>query len=106
MPLVPPTIALALATSCPVIAQQWEIVGLGYGWYHNSSVSNYRRPSLFPPEPIAPPNDISWTTIVHRIRRFRDIHVLTRHAFASFNRFESVGKLTFEQPADWPFLML
>jgi alkylation response protein AidB-like acyl-CoA dehydrogenase len=39
-------------------------------------------------------------------RRFRDIHVLTQHAFASFNRFESVGKLLFGQPTDWPFLTL
>jgi alkylation response protein AidB-like acyl-CoA dehydrogenase len=39
-------------------------------------------------------------------RRFRDVHVLTQHAFASFNRFESVGKLLFGQPTDWPFLTL
>jgi indole-3-acetate monooxygenase len=39
-------------------------------------------------------------------RRFRDIHVITQHAFASFNRFESVGKLLFGEPTDWPFLTL
>jgi alkylation response protein AidB-like acyl-CoA dehydrogenase len=39
-------------------------------------------------------------------RRFRDINVLTQHAFSSFNRFESVGKLLFGQPTDWPFLTL
>jgi len=39
-------------------------------------------------------------------RRFRDIHTLTQHAFAGFNRFESVGKLLFGQPTDWPFLTL
>ncbi len=39
-------------------------------------------------------------------RRFRDIHVITQHAFASFNRFESEGKLLFSQKTDWPFLTL
>jgi indole-3-acetate monooxygenase len=39
-------------------------------------------------------------------RRFRDLHVLSQHAFTSANRFESVGKMLFGQPTDWPFLML
>lgn len=37
-------------------------------------------------------------------RYFRDVHVITQHAFASMNRFESVGKLLFGQETDWPFL--
>src|SRR4029453_2541668 len=41
MRLIPCTIVLTLASSCPVIAQKWEIGGLGgYGWYRNSTVSN------------------------------------------------------------------
>jgi alkylation response protein AidB-like acyl-CoA dehydrogenase len=39
-------------------------------------------------------------------RRFRDVHTLTQHAFTSINRYESVGKLLFGQPGDWPFLEL
>src|SRR5215471_11698356 len=40
MRLVLGTIALTLASSCPGIAQKWEIGGLGgYGWYQNSTVS-------------------------------------------------------------------
>lgn len=37
-------------------------------------------------------------------RYFRDAHVITQHAFASMNRFESAGKLLFGQETDWPFL--
>jgi len=41
MRLIPCTIVLTLASSCPVIAQKWEIGGLGgYGWFQNSTVSN------------------------------------------------------------------
>jgi hypothetical protein len=41
MRLIPCTIVLALASACPVIAQKWEIGGLGgYGWYQNSTISN------------------------------------------------------------------
>ena len=39
-------------------------------------------------------------------RRFRDIHTLTQHAFTSINRYESVGRMLFGQPTDWPFLAL
>jgi hypothetical protein len=42
MRLIPCTIVLTLAFSCPVIAQKWEIGGLGgYGWFQNSTVSNF-----------------------------------------------------------------
>jgi hypothetical protein len=41
MRLIPCTIVLALAASCPLIAQHWEIGALGgYGWYRNSTISN------------------------------------------------------------------
>jgi hypothetical protein len=41
MRLIPCTIVLTLASSCPVIAQKWEIGGLGgYGWYQNFTISN------------------------------------------------------------------
>ncbi|PWU07475.1 MAG: hydroxylase [Terriglobia bacterium] len=36
-------------------------------------------------------------------RYFRDIHVMTQHAFGSVNRIESAGKLLFGQPTDWAF---
>jgi alkylation response protein AidB-like acyl-CoA dehydrogenase len=36
-------------------------------------------------------------------RYFRDIHVITQHAFSSAARFESAGKLLLGQPVDWPF---
>jgi alkylation response protein AidB-like acyl-CoA dehydrogenase len=39
-------------------------------------------------------------------RHFRDIHVITQHAFSSAARFESAGKLLFGQTTDWPFLNL
>ena len=39
-------------------------------------------------------------------RHFRDIHVITQHAFSSAARFESAGKLLFGQPTDWPFFEL
>ena len=41
MRLITYTIVLTLASTGPVIAQRWEIGGLGgYGWYENSTVSN------------------------------------------------------------------
>jgi alkylation response protein AidB-like acyl-CoA dehydrogenase len=39
-------------------------------------------------------------------KHFRDVHVLTQHAFASANRYESVGKLLFGLGTDWPFFAL
>jgi alkylation response protein AidB-like acyl-CoA dehydrogenase len=39
-------------------------------------------------------------------RHFRDIHVLTQHAFASAGRYESVGKLLLGIDTDWPFFAL
>lgn len=46
MRLIPCTIVLTLAFSCPVSAQKWEIGGLGgYGWYQNSTVSNFTSSS-------------------------------------------------------------
>jgi alkylation response protein AidB-like acyl-CoA dehydrogenase len=39
-------------------------------------------------------------------RHFRDIHVITQHAFGSAARFESAGKLLLGQPGDWPFFEL
>jgi indole-3-acetate monooxygenase len=39
-------------------------------------------------------------------KHFRDVHVLTQHAFASASRYESVGKLLFGLEADWPFFAL
>ena len=39
-------------------------------------------------------------------RHFRDIHVITQHAFVSPSRFESVGKLLFGLESDWPFFVL
>jgi hypothetical protein len=39
--LITCTIVVTLASSCPVMAQRWEIGGLGgFGWYENSTVSN------------------------------------------------------------------
>lgn len=39
-------------------------------------------------------------------RHFRDIHVITQHAFASTSRYESIGKLLFELETDWSFFEL
>jgi alkylation response protein AidB-like acyl-CoA dehydrogenase len=39
-------------------------------------------------------------------RYFRDVHVITQHAFGSMNRFESVGKPLFGQETDWPFFTM
>jgi alkylation response protein AidB-like acyl-CoA dehydrogenase len=39
-------------------------------------------------------------------KHFRDVHVLTQHAFASANRYESVGKLLLGLETDWPFFVL
>ncbi len=36
-------------------------------------------------------------------RHFRDIHVITKHAFTSAARFQSVGRTIFGLPSDWPF---
>jgi alkylation response protein AidB-like acyl-CoA dehydrogenase len=37
---------------------------------------------------------------------FRDVHTISQHAFASPNRFESVGKLLLGRESDWPFYYL
>ena len=39
-------------------------------------------------------------------RCFRDVHVITQHAFGSTNRYESVGKLLFGLESDWGFFAL
>jgi alkylation response protein AidB-like acyl-CoA dehydrogenase len=39
-------------------------------------------------------------------RRFRDIHVLTQHAFVSASRLEDVGQVMLGVEPDWPFLHL
>jgi alkylation response protein AidB-like acyl-CoA dehydrogenase len=39
-------------------------------------------------------------------RYFRDVHVITQHAFGSASRFESVGKLLFGKETDWPFFAM
>jgi alkylation response protein AidB-like acyl-CoA dehydrogenase len=39
-------------------------------------------------------------------RCFRDVHVITQHAFSSAARLESAGKLMFGQPTDWPFFAM
>lgn len=36
-------------------------------------------------------------------RHFRDVHVITQHAFTSASRFQSVGRSMFGLPSDWPF---
>jgi len=36
-------------------------------------------------------------------RHFRDVHVITQHAFSSASRYESVGKLMFGLESDWGF---
>ena len=36
-------------------------------------------------------------------RHFRDVHVITQHAFTSESRFQSVGRAMFGLPSDWPF---
>ena len=46
MRLITCAIVLSLASSCPAIAQKWELGGLGgYGWYENASVSNSNPPA-------------------------------------------------------------
>jgi len=43
----------------------------------------------------------------HRFQQhFRDVHVITQHAFASTSRYESVGKLLFGLETDWTFFAL
>jgi alkylation response protein AidB-like acyl-CoA dehydrogenase len=39
-------------------------------------------------------------------RHFRDVHVITQHAFFSASRYESVGKLMFGLESDWGFFEL
>jgi alkylation response protein AidB-like acyl-CoA dehydrogenase len=39
-------------------------------------------------------------------QHFRDVHVITQHAFISANRYESMGKVLFGVPTDWPFFAL
>ena len=39
-------------------------------------------------------------------KHFRDVHVLTQHAFASTSRYQSVGKLLLGLETDWPFFDL
>jgi alkylation response protein AidB-like acyl-CoA dehydrogenase len=36
-------------------------------------------------------------------RHFRDVHVITQHAFISASRFQSIGRAMFGLPSDWPF---
>jgi len=36
-------------------------------------------------------------------RHFRDVHVITQHAFTSASRYQSVGRSMFGLPSDWPF---
>jgi hypothetical protein len=37
-------------------------------------------------------------------RHFRDIHVITQHAFFCESRMEAVGQVAFGLAPDWPFL--
>lgn len=39
-------------------------------------------------------------------RYFRDVHVVTQHAFASVSRFESVGQVMLGMEPEWPFFHL
>jgi alkylation response protein AidB-like acyl-CoA dehydrogenase len=39
-------------------------------------------------------------------RHFRDIHVITQHAFASTSRYESIGKVMVGSETDWGFISL
>jgi alkylation response protein AidB-like acyl-CoA dehydrogenase len=39
-------------------------------------------------------------------RHFRDVHVITQHAYFSASRYESVGKLMFGLESDWGFFAL
>ena len=39
-------------------------------------------------------------------RHFRDVHVITQHAFVSRSRYESVGKMLFGLETDWPLFAL
>ena len=39
-------------------------------------------------------------------RYFRDMHVMTQHAFVSASRYESVGQLLFGLDSDWPFFAM
>ena len=50
------------------------------------------------------------TTAVRQERRFqqyfRDVHTVSQHAFTSWNRYESVGKLMLGRECDWGFYYL
>jgi alkylation response protein AidB-like acyl-CoA dehydrogenase len=39
-------------------------------------------------------------------RYFRDVHVITQHAFTSPSRFEAVGQIMLGLEPDWPFFQL
>ncbi len=39
----------------------------------------------------------------HFEKYFRDVHVLTQHAFASASRLESVGQILMGLQPEWPF---
>jgi alkylation response protein AidB-like acyl-CoA dehydrogenase len=39
-------------------------------------------------------------------RYFRDVHVITQHAFVSPSRFEAVGQIMLGLEPDWPFFQL
>ena len=55
-------------------------------------------------------HEVAGTTAIrneHRFQQhFRDVHVITQHAFASTSRYESVGKLLFGLETDWTFFPL
>ena len=36
-------------------------------------------------------------------RHFRDVHVITQHAFTSASRFQGIGRSMFGLASDWPF---
>jgi alkylation response protein AidB-like acyl-CoA dehydrogenase len=43
----------------------------------------------------------------HRFQQyFRDVHTVSQHAFSSWNRFESIGKLMLGRESDWAFYYL
>jgi alkylation response protein AidB-like acyl-CoA dehydrogenase len=52
-------------------------------------------------------HEVAGTTAIRNEHRFqqhwRDVHVITQHAFGSTSRYESVGKLLFGLETDWGF---